>query len=472
MMPDTMKNIPNAELQAAASSSAAVCRLPSAVYRLTPFEEYMLLDDQPAYPMSCFFMIKLRGRFNVSIFESALQKVLEYHPLLTSSVTETNGQFYWQNTGKMPDIIRLPLDEERRFPASKGINLFRESSLKVTICNSNINPAAIELNGQTNIIFEVHHSASDAAGIARFIEDILCGYAHQTGFADAQREPVEPGLLVRRGSFGRKPGKLLRTLTKQFWGLFRAWKFLMYKILPLTSNIPDRDAPLPPAGYPAILCRDLTATETQNVRQKAKQLGITINDLFLSTACFAMQHWRKQHVTNKKSGYFRVAVPINLRTPADDQMPAANIVSMVFLDRKPEKIRDSESFYQGIYHEMQHIKRNNLGWAFIHGLTVYQRIFGSFRKMIQQNRCWTTATVTNLGRVFADVPLPTREGRVQIGESLELTGVETSPPVRPWTALGISVLTYAGCMTINVHYDSGVLTRSDAQSIMEGICLE
>ena len=437
--------------------------------RLTPFEEYMLLDDRPAYPMSCFFMIKLRGQFNASVFELALQKALENHPLLTSSVTETNGQFYWQNTGKIPEIARLPLDEERRFPASKGINLFHEPALKVTICNNAVNPAAVELDGQTNIIFEIHHSATDAAGIARCIEDTLCGYALQTGFAETQRESVEPALLVRRGSFGRKPGKILRTLPKQFWGLLRAWTFLTHRVSPLTPEKPDRDAPQPPAGYPAILYRNLTTTETQSVQLQAKQLGITINDLFLCAAFFAMKHWRGQHVADKNGGYLRIAVPTNLRTSADDRMPAANIVSMVFLDRKPKNIQDVSLFYQGIYREMQHIKRCNLGWAFIHGLTMYQRVFGGFRKMIQQERCWTTATVTNLGQLFTDVPLPMREGRVQIDESLELIGVETAPPVRPWTALGISVLTYAGGMTINLHYDSGVLTQSDAQSIWDGI---
>jgi len=434
--------------------------------RLTPFEEYMLLDDQPAYPMSCFFMIKLRGRFNVSVFESALQKTLANHPLLTSSVTETNGQFYWQNTEKMPAIVRLPLDEKRRFPASKGINLFREPSLKVTVCNANADSAEVELDGQTNIIFEVHHSASDAAGTARCIEDILCRYANQTTFAVTQRDPVEPGLLVRRGAFGQKPGEILRTLPKQFWGLFRAWKFLMHRVMPLTSDIPNRTAPTPSAGYPAILHRDLTAAETQNVQQQAKRLKITINDLFLCSAFFAMKKWR-HYVTDQKKGHLRIAVPINLRTSADDRMPAANIVSMVFLDRVPKQIQDRWAFYQGVYREMQHIKRCNLGWAFIHGLTVYCRIFGSFRKMIQQDRCWTTATVTNLGRLFTDIPLPTQEGRVQIDESLELIGVETSPPVRPWTVLGISVLTYADCMTINLHYDSGILTDSDAQFILD-----
>ena len=429
----------------------------------------MLVDDQPAYPMSCFFLPKLRGRFNVSVFESALQKALVNHPFLTSSVTETSGQFHWQNTGKMPDVIRLPLDGERRFPASKGINLFREPALKVSVCNENTDPTEVELDGQTNIVFEVHHSASDAAGTARLIEDILCEYARLTGFADVQRESVEPDLLVHRGIFGQKRENILRVLRERFWGLFRAWKFLMRRIVPLTPQKPDRNAPMPATGYPAILLRDLTTAETQSVQQKAKQFGVTINDLFLCSAFFAMKSCWEQHVADKKRGYFRIAVPINLRTPADDRMPAANIVSMVFLDRTPAQIQDTQSLYQGVYCETQHVKRHNLGWTFIRGLSIYQRVFGSFRKMIQQDRCWATATVTNLGRLFVDIPLPKREGRVQIDESLELIGVETSPPVRPWTALGISVMTYADCLTINLHYDSAVLTRSDAQSILDSI---
>ena len=423
----------------------------------------MLVDDQPAYPMSCFFLIKLQGRFNVAVFESALQKALEKHPLLTSSVTETNGHFFWQNTEKPPKVARLPLDEERLFPPSNGINLFHEPALKVTICNDNAHSETVELDGRTNIIFEVHHSASDAAGTTRFIEDILCGYAN------VHIEPVEPALLVRRGAFGQSWRQILCSLPKQFWGLFRAWTFLLNRIVPLTPNKPDRDASVPPADYPAILHRDLTATETQNVLHKAKQLGISINDLFLCTSFFAMQRWQQQNVTNEQKGHLRIAVPINLRTSADDRMSAANIVSMVFIDRKPEKIEETQAFYREVCREMQHIKRCNLGWAFIHGLGVYRRIFGSFRKMIQQDRCWTTATVSNLGRVFMDVPLPRREGRVLINESLELIGAETCPPVRSWTALGIAVLTYAGCMTINLHYDSNVLTRSDAQLILESI---
>jgi len=438
--------------------------------RLTPFEEYMLLDNQPAYPMSCFVLLKLRGEFDVSIFESALRQTLEYHPLLTCAVTEANGRFYWQQTGAIPPVARAPLEADRRFPSAQGIDLFHEPALKVTVCNENIQLQEIKLTGQTNIMFEVHHSACDAAGIVRFIEDIFCRYARQTGFADAQREAVKPDGLARRGTFRLNRGEILQSLSKQFWGIFRAWTFLLNRVLPLTPKKPV-DTQKPSADYPAILFRTFTESETQNIRQRVRALGITLNDWLLCAAFFAMNNWREQHVAGEKKGHLRLAVPTNLRTSEDALMPAANIVSMVFLDRKPKDIQRSESFYQGVHREMDHIKRCHLGWAFIHGLAVYRRLFGNVRKMVHGDRCWSTATVSNLGRLFADVPLPQRDGHIRVDDSLELIGVEACPPVRAWTPLGISAMTYADQMVINLHYDPHVLTRGDAQSILEDMAM-
>jgi len=450
----------------------------NSLLRLLPFEEYMLLDDHPAYPMCCFINIKLQGRFDVAVFTSALRETLSYHPLLISLVTETKKRYHWRRAETMPVVARQPLEFERSFPRSQGIDLLSEPALKITVCNTNTNPAETHLEGQTNVCFEVHHSATDAAGIVRFIEDTLCCYVQKTGFTEIQRANVEPELLIKRGHYRHS---IFRTLPKQLWGIFRAWKFLMNRVVPLPpKKLVDRQKP--PEEYPTILCRELTEAETQRIQQNAKQLGITLNDWFLCASFLAMKKWREQHITDKsaadkstadkKRGNLRIAVPMNLRTAADERMPAANVVSMVFIDRKPEKIRASQTFYQGIRREMRHIKRCDLGWAFIFGLTLYRLVFGNFRKMMLPDQCWTTATVSNLGRLFADTPLPVRAGRVQIGDSLEIIGVEAVPPVRPSTAIGISVLTYADCLTINLHYDSAVLTRSDALSMLTDMLKE
>jgi NRPS condensation-like uncharacterized protein len=338
--------------------------------------------------------------------------------------------------------------------------------MKVTICNEKKEDAETILSGQTNIVFETHHSACDAAGSIRFLEDIFYEYADP----NKAPPPVEPALLFRRGTFGLTTWrKNLQMLPKRIWGLIRAWKFFMNRVIPLADRMPKIDGTKPPAGYPAIIHRDLTKLETQNIRQKADMLGITINDLLLCTAFFAMKNWQRQNAAEKKTGFLRIAVPTNLRIPEDVLMPAANIVSMVFLDRTTNDIQDEETFYRGIHKEMQHIKRCNLGLAFVTGLAVYQRIIGNFRKIIRRDRCWTTATVSNIGRVFDGVALLKQEGRIQLDDGLEMIGIVSSPPVRPWTALGICITTYAECMTINVHYDTGVLNESDAQSLLNDI---
>ena len=152
-------------------------------------------------------------------------------------------------------------------------------------------------------------------------------------------------------------------------------------------------------------------------------------------------------------------------------MPAANLVSMVFLDRKPGKIADDQRFLQTLHREMAHIKRCNLGLAFIHGLNVYRRFFGSYKKMINQNRCWTTTTVSNLGSLLTSAPLPRRDGRLLLDHDLELSSVESTPPVRPQTSTGICAMTYAGRMTVSMQYDTTLLGREQAESLFEKILI-
>jgi hypothetical protein len=89
--------------------------------------------------------------------------------------------------------------------------------------------------------------------------------------------------------------------------------------------------------------------------------------------------------------------------------------------------------------------------------------------MTQKEQCWATATVSNLGVLYHDVPLPKNEGRIQLGADLELIGVESVPPVRAWTALGVCATTYANRLSVNLHYDSAVLTSNDAEELLNGI---
>ena len=459
--------------------------------RLTPFEEYMLLDNHPVYPMSCFVIFRLRGECNRQFLRESVSATLLRHPLLACSVEETaRGEFYWKPNDH-PNVLTFadPSEKiENSFtpPFSvRGIDLFHEPAIKLTLWTADKETeddlespiphvsARPQKAAETFLFVEVHHSATDAAGAFLFLKDLLTEYAVRSGAIpqDTPRHSFDPTLLEQRGKYGRTFGTALRTLPQQLWGLTRAWKFLMNRPLPLVPFKPNLRKGEPAKGFPTLLFKEFNEADTQRIRARGKKQGVTINDLLLQATFSAMetcrQRWniRLEH----SSGQLRLAVATDLRTPALADISAANIVSMVFLDRKPKNIRNDDTFLHGIHREMAHIKRCNLGLAFIHGLTIYKKLFGDFRKMIDQNRCWTTGTVSNLGPLFVDAPfLATEEKHLRIGD-MELINIYAVPPIRPQSVFGACLSTYAGRLSLTFQYDTEALTRQQARELFDAL---
>ena len=447
---------------------------------LTPFEEYMLLDSHPAYPMSCFILLRTRGTLRQDVFRESLHRTLERHPFLRSGVEQTGRNRYVWKPMPFQDGRQQTADDGNfveqsstiptavcRLPSAVccGIDLFREPALKITYRTDQENAGCMQ--------FEIHHSACDAAGAFGFIEDLMTDYGVAAGVlpADTPRKEIDPSLLERRGKYGLTPRKWLRILPQQLWGLTRAWMFLMNRVLPLVPFTPNLSQSKPPQNFPAIISKEFDENETLAIRNIAKKNEMTLNDLLLYATFAAMQIMfltMKKFSNDGKKGYLRIAVPTNLRTDDVQNISAANIVSMVFLDRKPEKIRLDTDFRRGIHREMAHIKRCNLGLAFIHGLTIYKKLFGDYRKMIDRGRCWTTGTVSNLGVLLAGTPANNqyRAGTPASPGEFEIIGVEAVPPIRPWSVFGLCASTFQNRLTLTLQYDTTAMTQETAECFL------
>jgi hypothetical protein len=157
---------------------------------------------------------------------------------------------------------------------------------------------------------------------------------------------------------------------------------------------------------------------------------------------------------------------MNLRTLADRRLPAANVVSMVFLDRRARDMGDPQRLLDSIHGEMSLIKRRQLGLTFVLSLRVCQWLPGGLDRMTRANTCAATAVLTNLGAVFNRCPLPYRDGHLVAGEAV-LQGVDGLAPLRPLTCAAIVLLIYAGHLRITLHYDSRVLTAMDARELID-----
>lgn len=455
--------------------------------RLVPFEEYMFADGLSAYPMSCYILLRFRGHGDESALQEAMSKAVRLHPLLCGSVERRRrGAYFWRKAEpaiifrRAPDGTAESFFEPagpesggRRFrfvPAFEagGIDLFNAPALRIHYWTSAV-PAS---EAQTYLFVELHHSASDATGFFRFLEDALIEYARMSGAKIPSAPSYDESLLKRRHSYYRSWREKIRLFPRQLFGLERGRAFLLRRVRPLAR--PDFCQEEKTRFAPAFLNLSLTRDETAALLSEAKKRAATLNDLFLAAVFRGMRdalddpRFFDGRAQKKERGYLRIAVPINLRGKQGGKISAANLSSMVFVDRLKEKITDGDAFLERIHHEMAHIKKNELGFAFVHGLTFFKKLLGGFELMCGGDRCWTTGTVSNLGVLFRRSPLAREDGGIVAG-NLELFDVQAAPPIRRGSVFGVSAETYAGALRFGMQYDAKILSAARADILFAAI---
>jgi NRPS condensation-like uncharacterized protein len=441
---------------------------------LVPFEEYMLLDDRPGHPMSFFLKLIFSGDCDPQQLDAALQVSLERHPLLSATVVQTNvqtkqKQFAW--AAGRPERCAVQWVTGDRPVAVTPIDLFAQPGLRVSAWKS---------DQKTTVQFQFHHACCDGMGALRWIEDLLVAYsAGVKEAASAPWRPIEQPRLRGRARFGLTPWKLLRLAPQLSVGLLGARQFLMRQPVPLQSQGPgpphveknSATAGLP-ANYPASQSHQFSVAETARFVAAARRLQGTVNDLLMRDVFLTLAAFRASRELAENDAWLRLTVPVNLRSVDDQQLPAANVVSMVFLDRNAADCEDPASLLAGIGQEMQLIKRNRLGVTFPLSLQFVRYLPGAMarlQKTLDQPVCRGSAVLSNLGRSFLDAPLSRCDGKLVAGK-MTLEKIEFLPPVRPQTTTALGVCTYADRLQIALHYDPRALAATDASWILqEGI---
>ena len=141
-------------------------------------------------------------------------------------------------------------------------------------------------------------------------------------------------------------------------------------------------------------------------------------------------------------------VPTNLRSTADQQTPAANIVSMVNLDRRPIRYASPRRLLKSLSLEMAIIKRCR--WA-----SPCTTSSDSGAGSGNWHRCCPTTVVYPrvCSAIFGDVS-------AAVDSRLELVSLNFLPPVRPGTAAAFGISTLCGCTMITLHHDASLPAES------------
>jgi len=428
---------------------------------LVTMEEYFLWEDRPGYPWSCFIPLRFSGKLQPSMLEEALRMVLPRHPLLRSKVEQRGKRFFWvEDETAMPEIQWIEgAPGGNELPSATHLDLRDEIGLRLLIlCDED----------DCDLVIQFHHACCDGKGIFVFIEDLLIAYAMANG-QSVRLPKLDLERLKVRGKFELTIGKFIKMLPQQWIGLKGARQFLSRKPVAVIPHECANWEESPQQPYPTIIRHVFTVEQTLNLRETAKEQGATANDL-LACSFFRAIHGHRQESKLPSDQWLRMLVPMSLRSKNDRLLPAANVVSSIFLDRIGDACEDADSLLRSIHDEMNIIKENRLGLTFVFSLMAASKLPGGLRKAARKEEIQISCVFTNLGRVLTGTRLPKKNGKVDFGHA-KLTGVDVLAPIRPFGCVTLAANTYDGHLGLTLHYDARSVSETEAKEMMRQLVI-
>lgn len=423
---------------------------------LTPFEEYMLLDDRPAYPSIGCAALRLIGQFDRAAFHSALDAALTSHPLFLARVRPTRrGRFEWIDAHEMRPTIHW--DQAEPWAPLTQIDLQREIGLRIHVHES---------GDQTHMLIQTHHACCDGLGYMGFINDLLATY-HETlsPGVTLPRGPHMPERLRVRGKYGMTFARWLARVPKDLVASLAAIEYFSHRpvvLAPSDGATTPRDA----APTPLLVWQTLSQAETSLLRQAARKLDSSVNDLLLTAGFFAVNHWNLRHDPQGPQGVVRIAIPVSLRGPDDGPMPAANVMSLLYLDRRPHRFASARALLRSVRREMSFCKNWRLGLTMIHFIRAFRVLPGGLSRMLPEDRSLATAVLSNLGNITDYLSVPRLDDGRPVAGNMILDSWSPMPPLRPGTHLSIGVYSDAGRMTLSANCDPQRFTPEGAKELL------
>lgn len=430
------------------------------------FEHYMYADDRPGHPMNFFWRATFAGVIDFDVFAAAVQIAADSHPLVKARIKgekrSATRDLRWtlEDAGDVP-VYQMPELSDVSVPGDRdGINLQSEPGMRFFVWQK---------GAAATVLMQIHHATADGAGSAKFLDDVLCCYDSLKRASlpeQISRPSADLRLMAGRGEFHmtsvlRRRQAILDV--KRILGFFRRFP------APLKSRSVESFAPGQDLPFPAMLGSELSFDELRRLKTNAKRSDATVNDLLLHSAFLAL------HALNLRTGApktIRIAMPINMRRHTDHAMPSANIVSMCFLDRSGGLLNDPGALLESIRRETAVIKENYLGYALIRVAELFGRFRGGMQMLLTPRwpwRCATSAVVSNCGEPVKWSKLPRSEFGEMMSGGLILKELAGVPPIRPFTAVSIGAVTYAGRLRLTLHFDPREIVAEDAAWTLDRI---
>ncbi len=436
---------------------------------LTSFEQFMLEEDHPDYPMTFMLRFLLEGRVEVELLIEALKEALTRHPLLSSTVGLHNGtQCWFYRTDLIATIELDPSVWLRDEPWRRPMDLTAETGLRVWGETDDT---------RTRVTLLFHHACCDGIGASQFLEDIAVAYARRV-LPEPERpeaRTLEPerlrGRLLAEGRrIAELTGTLLYRIRVITWHIVRYWGQRTEPLKSMSSSAAHASQPVSLADHSGIVSGVIDKATFRKLREFAKDTGVMLNDILVRDLMRTMADYNDASGGRLSRGRICVLVPTSLRGPGDDLLPASNVVSYVFLSQSRQQMRDSLRMLRGLNQEMTFVHQVQGGWLFVEVLNVLARLPQWLRWPVRRSRstCMSTAVLSHLGNLLNSIGgrLGTVDGHVRVG-NVVMRSVECVPPLRRQTNAAFATYVFGGQLMISGRLDPHSFSLEESRGLLE-----
>jgi len=229
-------------------------------------------------------------------------------------------------------------------------------------------------------------------------------YARATG-SDIPGAERDPQMLAKRGAFGLDSLSFLKEAPKLSLGLIGIRRALMrspVRLRPSREETVRSQAGASGTEVPRVLFRRFDPDTTSALARAARARGATTNHVLVASIFETIGAWREGRGEKPDGSWIRVAAPFDLRSLEQmERLPAANVMSLVFLDRRDRFVRHRDRLLVSLRNEMGLIRAWRLALTFVLSLAALRPLPGLRRRLMNLR---TTAFATNLGRIVPTSP--------------------------------------------------------------------
>lgn len=422
---------------------------------MSSVDQAWLEMDEPHNPMVVAAILEFSGVEDAGRLGARLVRRLVSHPRFRQRVVERRGRRVWVEdglrTGYHLRVHALPREgAAAALRAAIAHELEQDLDVARPLWRLVLFP---QPRKRVTVLFRAHHAIADGIALMQLLLHFSDGPHEPLPAAEPRTAPHGPlGRMINRleglnhllESASAEivgdvldPARLRRQLTEAREDIGAAMR---------VAALPDDNPPefrAPPVGRRAVAWSGSLSLGA--VRRVAHRQHVTVNDVFLTALAGAFGRYLRRRGPLRESQNLRVSVPVNLRAPGDG--PVGNRFGLVLVDL-PVGLEGWNARLDVIADRMAALKHSPEPRAVLGALWLAGHLpAAAERRMMNFVGHKAAAVVSNL---------PGPRQRLTF-DGARLASVVFWPPQSAGIGIGVSLLSYAGRVTLGVSADAAPL---------------